>query len=672
MGLGLGLGLWWPTKSSLIAGLIASLRARSTYFENENCTKATLQYLDDVNLLEKASIITTPTAYNDGSLNSVQGGEDADFDFQRGSAATRVNAQGLVENVQILSGNLVQNGDFSEIGSELVTNGDFATDSDWVEQNGWSIANNTAIFSGTLSAYRKLYQENILTIGKIYKLTFDIVSINSGSVKNFSQSSPTSYSTIGTKTEYFTATYDDLFLEPTTDADLTIDNVSVKEVGQNWTLGTGWSIGEDKATVDNTVNTSLDQTCLTSGKKYKVSFEISDLQVGGNITIGDIVTPSAYTATSNGTQTFYYTATNSTLRVRGKGYSCSITNISVIEITHDTDLPRIDYTDGCGSLLLEPQSTNLVLTSASGTYGNSPASEANTTSPDGTNNAVIPTPDSSSDRYEYSVSGGAYATNAKLAYSWYRKRISTPPNTSFLGDLEFKILVNVTQVGSTTQIQSDVNGFDRFQAIFNITDGSASSIVRAYFGSIVGVPGTVAYFGHQLEQGSYATSYIPTNGATATRLADVCSNSGSIDLINSTEGVLYVETATLANDGTRQISISSGSNNDRIAIAYNSSGRLDVNVRSGGVYQVIFNYTGVANPNIQNKIALKYKLNDFALWVNGVEVATDSSGITPVGLNVLNFSSANTSSQRFYGKTKAIAVFKEALSDDELEGLTTV
>ena len=37
--------------------------------------------------------------------------------FSRNSAATRVNAQGLVENVQILSSNLVQNGDFSEEGS---------------------------------------------------------------------------------------------------------------------------------------------------------------------------------------------------------------------------------------------------------------------------------------------------------------------------------------------------------------------------------------------------------------------------------------------------------------------------------------------------------------------------------------------------------------------------
>ena len=38
-----------------------------------------------------------------------------------------------------------------------------------------------------------------------------------------------------------------------------------------------------------------------------------------------------------------------------------------------------------------------------------------------------------------------------------------------------------------------------------------------------------------------------------------------------------------------------------------------------------------------NKIALKYKANDFALWINGTEVATDTSGITPTGLDRLEF-----------------------------------
>ena len=66
---------------------------------------------------------------------SVKEALDGDFNFTRNSSATRVNSEGLIEDVQILSSNLVSNGDFSQEGSELITNGDFATDSDWTKQN---------------------------------------------------------------------------------------------------------------------------------------------------------------------------------------------------------------------------------------------------------------------------------------------------------------------------------------------------------------------------------------------------------------------------------------------------------------------------------------------------------------------------------------------------------
>ena len=49
-----------------------------------------------------------------------------DFKLERNSAATRVNAQGLVENVQIISPELVSNGNFSQIGTEEVLNGNFS------------------------------------------------------------------------------------------------------------------------------------------------------------------------------------------------------------------------------------------------------------------------------------------------------------------------------------------------------------------------------------------------------------------------------------------------------------------------------------------------------------------------------------------------------------------
>ena len=85
---------------TLIGSLLSKLRARSTYFENQAGTKVILQEIDSAELLEKASIITTPTAYSDGVLHSVKPSESpyADFTFTRNTIATRVNASGLIES----------------------------------------------------------------------------------------------------------------------------------------------------------------------------------------------------------------------------------------------------------------------------------------------------------------------------------------------------------------------------------------------------------------------------------------------------------------------------------------------------------------------------------------------------------------------------------------------
>ena len=66
---------------------------------------------------------------------------------------------------------------------------------------------------------------------------------------------------------------------------------------------------------------------------------------------------------------------------------------------------------------------------------------------------------------------------------------------------------------------------------------------------------------------------------------------------------------------------------------------------------------------------LKYKTNDFYLWVNGFEVGTDPSGVTPTGLNNLAFDLAT--GQPFYGKTKQVQYYDSALTDSELETLTS-
>ena len=55
----------------------------------------------------------------------------------------------------------------------------------------------------------------------------------------------------------------------------------------------------------------------------------------------------------------------------------------------------------------------------------------------------------------------------------------------------------------------------------------------------------------KLEQQSYATSYIPTAGASATRNQELCNNATPV--INSEEGTLYAEISALDDDGNDRI-----------------------------------------------------------------------------------------------------------------------
>ena len=332
-----------------------------------------------------------------------------------------------------------------------------------------------------------------------------------------------------------------------------------------------------------------------------------------------------------------------------------------------SNVPRLDYSDGaCPSLLLEDTATNLVLTSDSGNYGSAPASETLTISPDGTNNAVIPTPNTDFDRYQQDISGGTYATNTLLTYSWYRKRISTPVITSFVGDLKSVSNVNLTISEATTQIESDINGFDRFQVVVQITDGALASTFRAYFGDIVGVGNSsVAYFGHQYEVGSYATSLINTIGISLTRVADTATDSGNSTVINSSEGTLYFE-ASVTQSGTVQLY---GNASARIWVELNDlDTKLYINNGAGAV--VLASSTIASGFNSYRKIAISYKENIFKIFVNGTGLTVTPTQDTFVDstLNEVTFSFGSP----LYGKAKSLQVYTTALSDAELTTLTTI
>ena len=75
-----------------------------------------------------------------------------------------------------------------------------------------------------------------------------------------------------------------------------------------------------------------------------------------------------------------------------------------------------------------------------------------------------------------------------------------------------------------------------------------------------------------------------------------------------------------------------------------------------------------------SKVAVKWKANDFALWINGSEISTDTSGssFSANTLNTLQMNEGDGAGFEFYGKVKGLAVYNEALSESQLMQLTGV
>jgi hypothetical protein len=52
------------------------------------------------------------------------------------------------------------------------------------------------------------------------------------------------------------------------------------------------------------------------------------------------------------------------------------------------------------------------------------------------------------------------------------------------------------------------------------------------------------------------------------------------------------------------------------------------------------------------KIAVKYKQNDFSIFINGFELFSENTGLTPIGLDSLQFNSDGLGGSPFYCKHK--------------------
>ena len=352
------------------------------------------------------------------------------------------------------------------------------------------------------------------------------------------------------------------------------------------------------------------------------------------------------------------------------------------------DIPRIDYTDSAdGVLLLEEGSSNRVPWSED--INNSAWAKIAVTvdanqiiSPDGTQNADLITETTANSQHrisdivtlstgvEHTISAWVKPNGTK----YVRLRIENAAVGSGQVDVYFD-MENLLPSLSNGSIKKYSNGWYRLSATGTPNNAASVAIVglapdlglSSYVGD--GVSGAYVW-GIQVEQSSYATSYIPTSGSTVQRASETANGSGNSEVFNDSEGVLFADIAGLVNDNNfKAISVSESNVDNRITLSL-YQGSLFAYIADGGVGQ--FNVSQSVGSVLEfHKTAIKYKANDCAFWIDGFEVAINTSPTTmPSGLKELAFDKGNGADD-FYGKTKELGYYDTILTDEELEYITS-
>ena len=348
--------------------------------------------------------------------------------------------------------------------------------------------------------------------------------------------------------------------------------------------------------------------------------------------------------------------------------SATVVNQSGLIETVGSGTPRIDFEGNTkGALLLEPQRTNLVKHSESidswvpnfsslspnavtadyeqGPYSNTNADRVQLTiNPSNTVSQV----------YQISaITSGVYTASVWL------KSLSGTPTVAIIDNYNtsggFKLVTLTNEwVRHTLTFTATANDFiPQFLLLNSITSSSADFLA----------------YGFQVEQGSYATSYIPTSGQSGgvTRVGDACSrNSLQTGILGSNTGTCYFEGFKNSQSVFFNLVLTDQANTNKSFLMDTSGTSIRLRVwNASSSNQAVITTSSISNGKF--KYLIKWNATSLKVFCNGSLVGTSSFTAYPYStLNLIE--DANYSNN----KLSDIKLYSTEITDSEAIALTTI
>ena len=471
--------------------------------------------------------------------------------------------------------------------------------------------------------------------------------------------------------------------------------------------GTGdWSLPADSVTVSGgkltydavaNIRGAEQNVNIYAGRVYQISFEVLSGTAYLYLSTGNISTslisglgPSGYgvgvhqiNVVANGN----YSTIGFTLSKFFGGTACELAYFSMKEVIfdratddlvlfdHPDDIPRIEYAaDGSlKGLLIEEARSNLVALSED--FENAAWGKAGTTAidstlvigPDGTlsGRRVLNFDDAVGDRLIEQVS----ITNATLTGSMWVKGEGD--------NIGKDILLTVKRNGGTfagTDVSHTLTAdWKRINATFTqLPDNTGAQIVLNNPAN-GNEASEVLVYGAQLEQGSFATSYIPTAGGQKTRDPDLASIPVTAFGYNQDAGTVVVELGHFNIDTSLAGIVSITSDPPPLSewtpLIYASTSAIVFSVQDAGLGQVSTQVSGDRRTT-GGIVGFAMKENSFAASVGGSTPQTDSSGTMSTNMSVMRIGTFASNPAFLNGHIKSLSYFPRRLTDAQLQELT--